>query len=401
MKVLLSAYACEPGRGSEPEVGFRAMLAAAAQHEVWVLTRENNLPSLASFLAGHPLEGKIHLVGLDVHGYPLKIKKALGRVGLHWYYDLWQRRAAHRAAELDAEVGFDLAHHVTFASYWTHAGVASFDGPFVWGPVGGGVETPVGLIPELGLRGAAEELVRSAIRRIAALSPRVRRAAGRATVVLVQNGETARRIRTSSPIRVVSNATSVASNVALGKGERSAAVVVVGRLVPWKAPVLALRAFRYVRHHEATLTFFGAGPDSGRVERLARRWGLGDRVELAGRVPRQDLLDRVATAGVLLHPSLHDEAGLAIAEALTLGTPVVSLDWGGPAVLAGKWDEGAAVTVSPTTPRRTAAALAAAIDRCLQSPPPVASSRLLPQESFEEEILAAYERAATMRNDPG
>ena len=241
MRVLLSAYTCEPGRGSEPEVGFRAMLAAATKHEVWVLTRENNLPSLASFLAGHPLEGNIHLVGLDVHGYPLIIKKALGRVGLHWYYDLWQRRAADRATELSADVGFDIAHHVTFASYWTHAGVANFEGPFVWGPIGGGVETPVGLIPELGVRGAVEEIARSMIRRIAGLSPRMRHAAQKATVVLVQNEETARRLYTSAPIQVVSNAISVASNVPLGKGERTKGVVVVGRLVPWKAPILALR----------------------------------------------------------------------------------------------------------------------------------------------------------------
>jgi hypothetical protein len=33
MKVLVSALACEPDRGSEPEVGFRTMLAAAADNE--------------------------------------------------------------------------------------------------------------------------------------------------------------------------------------------------------------------------------------------------------------------------------------------------------------------------------------------------------------------------------
>ncbi len=401
MRVLLSAYACEPGRGSEPEVGFRTMLAAATQHDVWVLTRENNLPSLESYLAGHPLEGNIHLVGLDVHGLPLRLKKALGRAGLHWYYNMWQRRAADRAVELDADVGFDVAHHVTFASYWTHAGVAFFEGPFVWGPIGGGVETPVGLIPELGVRGAAEEIARSMIRRIAGLTPWLRHVAKKATVVLVQNEETAQRLHTSAPIQVVSNAISVASNVPLGKGERTKGVVVVGRLVPWKASILALRAFRHVRHEGATLTFFGNGPDSKRLARRVRRWGLGDRVLLAGRVPRRDLLERVATAGVLLHASLHDEAGLAIAEALTLGTPVVSLDWGGPAVLAGMWDERAATTVSPSTPRRTARALADAVDLFLQSPPPVASGRRPPLKSFEEQILAAYERAVAIHGDRG
>jgi hypothetical protein len=55
MRILLSAYACEPGKGSEQEVGLRIMLAAAQRHDVWVLTRENSIPLLEEYLALHPL----------------------------------------------------------------------------------------------------------------------------------------------------------------------------------------------------------------------------------------------------------------------------------------------------------------------------------------------------------
>ena len=37
-KVLLSAYACGPGRGSEPGLGWNALVAIARDHDVWVLT---------------------------------------------------------------------------------------------------------------------------------------------------------------------------------------------------------------------------------------------------------------------------------------------------------------------------------------------------------------------------
>ena len=399
MRVLLSAYACETGKGSEPEVGFRTLLAAAAEHEVWVLTRENNIPSLAGFLAGHPHQDRVHLIGFDLGGREQRIKKALGRAGLQWYYNLWQRQVAAVAADLDRDVNFDVIHHVTFASYWTGAGVSSVGKAFVWGPVGGGVEVPIGLIPELGLRGFAEEIARSTIRRMVALSPRVQSSARRAKEVLVQNKDTARRVQTDAAIRIVSNATCVASNVPVTSGERTAEIVVVGRLVPWKAPVLALRALRYVRNEGARLVFYGRGPETKRVQRLARRWGLSERVTFAGFVPRQDLLNRVGTAGALLHPSLHDEAGLAISEALTLGTPVVCLDKGGPAVLTRLWPPGTAAAVAPTTPRRVARDMAAAIDAFLLSPPAVATSRILPTRSFEDEILDAYKRATSTPNN--
>ena len=42
MNVLLSAYACEPGRGSEPGVGWNQVCQISRFHTVWALTRSNN-----------------------------------------------------------------------------------------------------------------------------------------------------------------------------------------------------------------------------------------------------------------------------------------------------------------------------------------------------------------------
>ena len=67
MKGLLSAYACEPGKGSEPEVGLRTVVAAAQRHDVWVITRQNNLPSLRAHLAHEPLRDRIH-GGMPAYG---------------------------------------------------------------------------------------------------------------------------------------------------------------------------------------------------------------------------------------------------------------------------------------------------------------------------------------------
>ena len=47
MKILLSAYACEPNKGSEPEVGWKwATSLSDLGHEVYVITRSNNKNSI-------------------------------------------------------------------------------------------------------------------------------------------------------------------------------------------------------------------------------------------------------------------------------------------------------------------------------------------------------------------
>src|SRR5215510_12679494 len=53
LKVLISAYACEPGKGSEPEVGWQLALHMARLHDVTVLTRANNRQSIETGLASH------------------------------------------------------------------------------------------------------------------------------------------------------------------------------------------------------------------------------------------------------------------------------------------------------------------------------------------------------------
>ena len=399
MRLLLSAYACEPGKGSEPEVGYRALLAAAEQHEVWVLTRENNLPALGNVLAGHPHRDRIHLVGLDVSG-PLMRLKRRGQTGIHIYYDAWQRRAASRAIELDREVNFDLVHHVTFATYWTRVGVAVLHKPLVWGPVGGGVETPMRLVSELGARGFAEEIGRTVFRRVIPHISGARGVVRSSHVALAQNHATATRLKAPTTI-ILPNATCIAldEHFLVEPRVRGTDVVFAGRLIPWKGAKLAVRVMRYIRHPEARLFVYGEGPDRPRVERAVEKWGLSHRVVLAGRVPRDELLSHLRRCRALLHPSFHDESPLIMAEALSLGTPVVSLDHGGPPELVQRWPTSPSLLVKPGTPRTSARRLANALDRFLADPEEPRREIVRPEPSFERALLSIYDDAVNGRSN--
>jgi hypothetical protein len=53
-----------------------------------------------------------------------------------------------------------------------------------------------------------------------------------------------------------------------------------------------------------------------------------------GHVDRECVLSAIEEADAMIFPSLHDSGGWAVAEALTLGVPVISLDRCGPATMA-------------------------------------------------------------------
>jgi glycosyltransferase involved in cell wall biosynthesis len=395
MKILMSALACEPGKGSELEVGFRAMLAAASVHDVWVLTNTDTIPAVRQALEGRPEADRIHLegvpFGVDAEGIAL-----LTIPGFHYYYDRWQRRAASRAVELDRLVDFDIVHHATLAAYWTRTGVAVLDKPLIWGPVGGGVEPPRALLRELGWRGLLEDAGRIVTRRLLGRFGPARQAQRRAVVTFAQNTATLEKIRTTGRISVMTNATVIDPGNLRFSGTRTAEVFFVGRLVHWKGPMLALRTFRYVRHPGARLIFCGDGRERMRMQRAAERWGITDQVTFEGWLPRDMLLSRLARAGALLHPALHEEAGLCVAEALALGTPAVCLDHGGPAEVLGQWPDTLSAAVPLGDPETAARRLARALDQFLDQAPPVRHVPRTSITSFEQELLSAYETAARL-----
>lgn len=396
VKVLLSAFACRPGHGSEPHVGWRTLLAAAAHHDVWLLTNDDAIPGIRRRLDDLGVTRvQVESVGA---GFDDTVAQPGGSLGYHYRYDRWQRRAGFTALDLDGRVGFDLVHHATLAAYWARAGVAALDRPFVWGPVGGGVNAPASLLPALGARGMVNDVLRFSARRSLERLPPSRQAVRRAAVALAQNPDTGRRLRGAHEMRVLSNAWSVGDlegALTAATRNRSRNVVFAGRLIPWKGARLAVRAFARVRTPGASLDIFGAGQDGGGILRLAERLGVRERVNVHGGVERAAFLAQLAVAGALLHTALHEESGLSVAEALRLGTPVACIAHGGPQVLVGACSRSAAevIAVPPRGVERTTEGLARALERCLEARPPVPSVPLPAPLDYEGALMDAYDWA--------
>jgi glycosyltransferase involved in cell wall biosynthesis len=112
-------------------------------------------------------------------------------------------------------------------------------------------------------------------------------------------------------------------------------------------------------------------------------------VVFRGWVPREQVLEFIRRdAAVLLFPSLHDQAGWIVGEALTLGLPAVCLDRGGPPALG-------AICVPLESPARTALSIAWAVRR--------RASGSLPRWDLEHryrELKRVLQRRGLLEADP-
>ena len=65
LKVLISAYACEPHKGSEPGVGWNWARQIAEFAEVWVITRANNREIIEEEFKRNPVSN-LHFIYVDL-----------------------------------------------------------------------------------------------------------------------------------------------------------------------------------------------------------------------------------------------------------------------------------------------------------------------------------------------
>lgn len=363
LKILVSAYACRPGMGSEPGVGWNTVCSLVKHHKVWVLTREDNRPSIEAELKNNPIPG-LQFIYCNL---PLSRLWKQGLQGVHLHHYLWQISAYFTARKLHNELGFDLVHHVTYVRYSSPSFLSFLPIPFVWGPVGGGEFAPKAFWQDFSLRGKVYEIVRSLAHQIGERDPFTRLTARQSILARATTKDTAERLSLMGAKNV-----EVSSALGLSQEEISSLsqcpmpddstvrFISMARLLHWKGLHLGLRAFAQAKLPNAEYWILGDGPEKKSLQSLAMQLGISEQVKFWGNLSRNEALQKLSECHILLHPSLHDSGGGVCLEALAAGRPVICLDLGGPAIQV---TEEAGIKVPANTPDQVVNDLAQAITR--------------------------------------
>jgi len=367
MKILLSAYACWPRQGSEPNIGWNWCQFLAQQgHEVWLLTTPGGREEIEAECEKFPM---IHPVFVETPALPLRLDRlAEGRLG----YFGWQAAAYRAAQDILRQHPVELAHHVTYGSLQGGSQLWKLPIPFVFGPVGGAQTAPLAFFRYFREAGGFE-VARTLLTKLLRFFPPAVRTVRHAALVLATNTETLQLVRRMGARQAdfFSDSGVPDSYVPAQCPVRTAdhaelKVLWVGGLVPRKALRLALEALAQVPSAVPMhLTIIGSGPQVARLPGWLAELGLSDKVEYTGSLPWEKVQAYYRTHDVLLFTSLRDSTGIQMAEAMAQAMPVIGLDHQGVRDVV---PDGGGIRVPVTTPAQTVAGLAAALVRLQQNP---------------------------------
>ena len=124
----------------------------------------------------------------------------------------------------------------------------------------------------------------------------------------------------------------VSAGVRASMGNGSPQILFVGRFSKNKGITDLVRAMPIIAAElpEARLALVGFGPDEDRIRSTITAEAMDERVTLVGRVPGGDIPAYMASADLVVLPSIRIEGlGVVLLEALASGTPVVGSDIGG------------------------------------------------------------------------
>ena len=334
--MLISAYACEPGKGSEPEVGWRWVNEMSKYHDVVVLTRANNRINIENYYDSH-LGNKqnIKFEYFDLSTRFLKWKKRLRAHEI--YYVCWQKAARKRIDGLLSRDKFDLVHLVTFASFRYPVFLNHLAVPVVWGPVGGAEIAPWSLLwHKFRFTACVKEVARNLATSISTLAVSAinpTRTTGGCVLASTPRTEGVLQRKGIDAMLMPTIGVDVEECIVPDSGcdtnTKGLKLIFVGRLVLLKGVHLLLDALAKADLNHVTLTIVGDGPERSFLEALAGELGIDQQVTFLGQVAKKRLPEQYASHHVVIGPSLYESGGYMVLEGFQQRKPSIVLDVGG------------------------------------------------------------------------
>lgn len=356
-RIFVSAYACEPGLGSEIGVGWHWVLEMSKYFDLWVLTRRSNMPNINAWLAENPDFSNINFIYYDLPKWARFWKKGLR--GVRLYYILWQLCSNHIVKRTMIENNISIFHHLTYGNALWNVSRYGSKQTFIWGPVGGLETIPENFSRHYDTKCRIIEKFRRFAVACAKLNVGFYYRCKQADIILCKTEHTLKRIpqrfaakailftdvaadviaHSDAAINMAADVTAhsdiingsnppAAHNASSNSIDKAINFISVGRLDAWRGFDLVLEAFALARKQNnlLTLTIVGDGNDKSRLLSIVDKLDISSSVSFTGNVPMSEYKSLMHTADVVVNASLKEGAVTVSFDAVSLGKPLICLD---------------------------------------------------------------------------
>lgn len=352
-RVLILAEDCNPEWPSLPVVGYKYARALGKVADVTVATHIRNQPNIEK--AGDMDVPVVYIDNEWIAGAMYRLSKLLrggdqvawstNQIMAYLPYIVFERQALRhfRTALARTEPGpggFDLVHRITPMSPTMPSYIAGRTRqPFVIGPLNGNLAWPEAFRGE-------QKREREGLRRLRNLYrylPYSRGTFSQAAAILAAFPHTINDLPKAVRGQII-DVPEIGFDDALfhGKG-RSAPFsgdgphrfVFAGRLVPYKVPEAAVRAFAtsdILKDH--ILHIVGDGPEQPRLEAIVAEAGAQNRILFEGRKTQSEVADIMRRTDAFVFPSIRELGAGVVIEAMACGMTCLVTNYGAPGHLA-------------------------------------------------------------------
>jgi glycosyltransferase involved in cell wall biosynthesis len=336
-KILLSAFACEPGKGSEQGNGWNWATGLVGRgYEVHCLTRSVNRKSIET----HPAIENLHFHYVEM---PLgtEILYLLTASSIYLHYMIWQYVAYLKGLRLERKMQFTVIHHVTWGSLQMGSFLYKLKAPFIFGPAGGGQRAPE-LFKAYFLNHWDSEIKREKVSRLLIkFNPACKKMLRKAHLVLASNPDTLLLAQQVGATNCKFSLDAALPDSFFPAERRIKAphngqlkLLWVGRFMPRKGVLLILDVMQKLKSlPNITLTIVGHGEMEEEIKHKIIDYQLQDTVTMTGKVPYDQVRNYYDTHDLFFFTSLRDSCPAQVIEAMAFGMPVVTLDLHGQAIL--------------------------------------------------------------------
>lgn len=337
LKILINAYACSPGMGSEPGMAWNWVSNLAKFCELYIITEGEFREKIEEVVPTLEQGKNMHFYYNPVTDEIRKMCWNQGDWRFYKYYREWQWKTYLMAKEICSSEHIDVLHQLNMIGFrepgylWKLS--KESDVPFVWGPIGGLKQFPLAYLQGAGLKMKLFNRLKN-ILNVWQLKheKRVDEALKTARLLISSIPDSYRAIKKYKGLESIvipETGCFLSEDISTDRfDEKELHVMWVGKFDFRKQLPLALRAIAIANNPNIVLEIYGGGSDEqiASAKRVADLLGITEKVVWHSNQPNDVVMNAMHKAQVFFFTSVSEDTSTVVLEAVSNRLPVLCFD---------------------------------------------------------------------------